>query len=67
MPSYPEIEKLTLAECRGALVLGHINIGSLTPEGQANLKPRLVAIAARIAKLEKRSNRAKCIVYRIVR
>lgn len=51
--TYPGINALSLKDAREGLKLARMNYDSLTPEGQADLLPRITALEARILRLNK--------------
>lgn len=59
--TYPEINGLSLAEARHALVLGSIAMRSVRPEYRADLEDRLAAIRDRIRRLETTGQRIAAI------
>lgn len=50
--SYPEINALSLQECRAALAMGLNNIDSIKPEYRADVQARIDAFQERIRRLE---------------
>lgn len=53
--TYPEHATLSRRDTQEAIKLGWMNFDSLTPEGQADLAPRLASLEAHLADLDRRA------------